>query len=156
QHQRLHRSRRTGRALSRRAPGVRPHGFALQNLPDSHPTRGARATLHSLLSQLPAVTDYRRRMNAEEAKRAAAHAALRYLPEAGVIGLGCGSTARYFIEFVAELVRGGRQLVGVPSSEQSRRLALQLGIQLLSDTGPWSISVSVDGADEVSKDLDLI
>src|SRR5690606_3111546 len=47
-------------------------------------------------------------------------------------------------------------LVGVPSSEQSRRLALQLGIQLLSDTGPWSISVSVDGADEVSKDLDLI
>jgi ribose 5-phosphate isomerase A len=95
-------------------------------------------------------------MNSDDAKRAAARAALRYLPEAGVIGLGSGSTAKFFVEAVAELVGQGRQLVGVPTSEQTRGYALQLGIPLLPDRGPWSIDVTVDGADEVSKDLDLI
>ena len=95
-------------------------------------------------------------MNAEDAKRAAAHRALHYLPESGVIGLGSGSTAVYFIEAVAELVRQGRQLVGVPTSVHSRTLAQRLGIELLGDAGPWEIEVTVDGADEVSRELDLI
>jgi ribose 5-phosphate isomerase A len=92
----------------------------------------------------------------DEAKRRAAQAALAFVPEAGIVGLGTGSTTRYFIEGVAELVAQGRALQGVPTSEQSRELASRLGIPLLANDGPWDIAVCVDGADEVSPSLDLI
>ncbi len=92
----------------------------------------------------------------EEAKRRAGRAALELLPESGVVGLGTGSTTRFFIEGVGELVRAGRRLTGVPTSQQSRALASELGIPLLPDTGPWQIDICVDGADEVSDALDLI
>jgi ribose 5-phosphate isomerase A len=95
-------------------------------------------------------------MTPDEAKRAAARAALEHLPAEGLIGLGTGSTARLFIEGVAELVRHGRALRGVPTSEASREQAEALGIPLLADEGPWQIEVCVDGADEVSAELDLI
>ena len=89
-------------------------------------------------------------------KRKAAQAALVHLPETGLLGLGTGSTTRWFIEAVGELVRGGRQFSAVPTSNASRTLAQQCGIPLLDDAGPWRIDVCVDGADEVSKSLDLI
>jgi ribose 5-phosphate isomerase A len=73
-----------------------------------------------------------------------------------VLGLGSGSTARLFIEQVGELIAQGRPFRGVPSSEASRALAGRLGIPLLSDDGPWAIDVTVDGADEVDRDLNLI
>jgi ribose 5-phosphate isomerase A len=92
----------------------------------------------------------------DDAKRVAAEAALKLLPERGVIGLGSGSTARLFIEGVGRLVNEGRALVGVATSDQSRKQAEALGIPLLPDTGPWAIDVCVDGADEVSAALDLI
>jgi ribose 5-phosphate isomerase A len=92
----------------------------------------------------------------DEAKRAAARAALSELPERGVVGLGSGSTSRIFVEELAPLVRAGRAIVGVPSSESTRELAATLGIPLLGDEGPWKIDVNVDGADEVSEALDLI
>lgn len=90
------------------------------------------------------------------AKQAAAEAALAYVPEKGVVGLGSGSTARYFIDGVGRLVKEGRELLAVPTSEESRRQAEALGIPLASEDGPWDIDVTVDGADEVSAALDLI
>jgi ribose 5-phosphate isomerase A len=95
-------------------------------------------------------------MSDDEAKQRAARAALEHLPESGVIGLGTGSTTRFFIEGVAELVNSGRRFVGVPTSQQSRALATQCGIPLLEDAGPWQIDLCVDGADEVSDTLDVI
>jgi ribose 5-phosphate isomerase A len=95
-------------------------------------------------------------MNRDEAKRLAARAALELLPEEGIVGLGSGSTAQIFIDGVGELVKAGRKLRGVATSEASRAQAERLGIPLLDDTGPWAIDVSVDGADEVSRELDLI
>jgi ribose 5-phosphate isomerase A len=95
-------------------------------------------------------------MSDEALKRAAARAALDLLPEAGVLGLGTGSTTRWFIEGVGDLVRAGRRFVGVPTSRASRALAQQVGIPLLEDAGPWQIDLCVDGADEVSAALDLI
>lgn len=91
-----------------------------------------------------------------QAKREAARAAIALLPERGVIGLGSGSTAEFFIEEVGRLVAAGRELVGVPTSEASRKQAAALGIPLLDDGGPWEVDVCVDGADEVSDSLDLI
>jgi ribose 5-phosphate isomerase A len=95
-------------------------------------------------------------MPADEAKRMAARAALAELPGGGVIGLGTGSTARFFVEELGARVRAGLSVVGVPSSEATRSLASSCGIPLLDDRGPWDIDVNVDGADEVSGALDLV
>jgi ribose 5-phosphate isomerase A len=92
----------------------------------------------------------------EDSKREAARSALADLPESGIVGLGSGSTSRLFIDEVGALVRSGRQLRGVPTSDGSRRQAESLGIPLLSDEGPWDIAVTVDGADEVDAQLNLI
>ncbi len=95
-------------------------------------------------------------MTAEDAKREAARSALVELPESGVVGLGSGSTSRLFIDEVGALVQKGRQLRGVPTSEGSKLQAQALGIPLLGDEGPWDIAVTVDGADEVDANLNLI
>lgn len=95
-------------------------------------------------------------MDQNDAKRLAARAALDLLPEHGVIGLGSGSTAKLFIDGVGDLVRAGRRLRGVPTSQASKEQAERLGIPLLPDDGPWDVDVCVDGADEVSAELDLI
>src|SRR5215472_11832788 len=92
----------------------------------------------------------------DDAKRAAARAALEELPHEGIIGLGSGSTTRFFIDEVGALVRAGRKLVGVPTSIASRTQAASLGIPLLDDEGPWDVAVTVDGADEVDDALHLI
>ena len=89
-------------------------------------------------------------------KRKAALAAIAELPPEGVIGIGSGSTARLFIAALGELVAGGRRYTCVPTSEASRQQAQELGLPLLPDDGPWDIAVTVDGADEVSDELDLI
>ncbi len=95
-------------------------------------------------------------MDLDTAKRLAAAAAADLLPTEGVIGLGSGSTTRFFIAEVGKLVARGHALAGVPTSRRSRELATELGIPQLDDFGPWSIDVCVDGADEVSEELDLI
>ncbi len=95
-------------------------------------------------------------MNSDEAKLTAARSALAELPEAGVVGLGSGSTAKLFIDEVGKLVQAGRKLVGVPTSEASRAQAIALEIPLLGDDGPWDIALTVDGADEVDEALNLI
>jgi ribose 5-phosphate isomerase A len=95
-------------------------------------------------------------MTQDEAKLLAARAALELLPEEGVIGLGSGSTAKLFIDEVGALVKAGRRLTGVATSEASRAQAQSLGIPLLPDDGPWDIALTVDGADEVSAALDLV
>src|SRR2546423_1796082 len=92
----------------------------------------------------------------EEAKKAAARAALAELPDEGVIGLGTGSTTRFFIDAVGEAVQARKKDIGVPTSEASRKQATELGIPLFSDEGPWDIAVCVDGADEVDPNLDLV
>jgi ribose 5-phosphate isomerase A len=61
-----------------------------------------------------------------------------------------------FLEALGDAVREGRKLVGVASSEATRSRARALGIPLLGDDGPWPIAVTVDGADEVDRALDLI
>ena len=54
------------------------------------------------------------------------------------------------------MVKEGYDLLAVPTSEESRCQAEALGIRLASEDGPWAIDVTVDGADEVSAELDLI
>lgn len=76
--------------------------------------------------------------------------------EGMIVGLGTGSTAAPFIKALAERVKSGLAITGVPTSVYSKKLAEELGIRLavLNDVG--SIDLTIDGADEVDPQLQLI
>jgi ribose 5-phosphate isomerase A len=73
-----------------------------------------------------------------------------------VVGLGTGSTAAFFIKLLAEQVKSGLRVRGIPTSVRSRELALSLGIPLTTLDECQEIAVTVDGADEVDPQLRLI
>src|SRR5882757_700286 len=89
-------------------------------------------------------------------KRAVAAKALDYVQDGMKLGLGSGSTAEMFVEMLAPRVRGGEKLLCVPTSEKSAALARKLGLTLaaLDDLAP--LDLTVDGADEVDRNLNLI
>lgn len=88
-------------------------------------------------------------MSPDRAKANAAAAALDYIEDGMTVGLGTGSTAKFFVEMLAEEVADGMVIRGVPTSEQTRRLAENHGIPLLPVERVQRIEVTVDGADEV-------
>lgn len=92
----------------------------------------------------------------DEFKKQAAIAALDEIRSGMVVGLGTGSTATHFIRGLGEKLRAGMKVVAIPTSEESRRLAEEVGIPLTSFKEQLDIDVTVDGADEVSPHLDLI
>ncbi len=89
-------------------------------------------------------------------KHAAAARALEFITPGMKVGLGSGSTSEAFINLLGARVRGGLDIVGVPTSEKTAQLARSLGIALgnLNDLAP--LDVDVDGADESDHNLDLI
>jgi ribose 5-phosphate isomerase A len=93
----------------------------------------------------------------DELKLAAAEAAMAFLPSEGIIGLGTGSTARHAIRLIAErIARQEVKLLAVATSTDSAQAAVEAGIPLLGDDGPWEVGVTFDGADEASPSLDLV
>ena len=89
-------------------------------------------------------------------KEHAAHAAMEFVEDGMTIGLGTGSTAKYFVQFLAEEVADGLVVRGVPTSEQTRRLAESLGVPLVEVDQVERIHLTVDGADEVDENAQLI
>jgi len=89
-------------------------------------------------------------------KRAVAAKALEYVQDGMKLGLGSGSTAEIFVEMLAPRVRGGEKLLCVPTSERTAALARKLGLTLaaLDDLAP--LDLTIDGADEADRNLDLI
>ena len=81
--------------------------------------------------------------------------ALELVADAEVIGLGTGRAASAFVRALGVEARAGRVVRGVPTSEASAALARAAGIPLVGLDEP-SIDVTVDGADEVDPDLNLI
>ena len=92
----------------------------------------------------------------DDLKKQAALAALDEIRDGMVVGLGTGSTATHFIRGLGERVRSGLKVSGIPTSEESRRLAEEVGVPLTTFRNHPEIDVTVDGADEVSPQLDLI
>jgi ribose 5-phosphate isomerase A len=92
----------------------------------------------------------------DELKRLSAIAALDEIRNNMIVGLGTGSTASHFIRELGKRVQGGLRVLGIPTSEASRLLAEEVGVPLTSLKEHPEIDVTVDGADEVSPDLDLI
>lgn len=93
-------------------------------------------------------------MNADEMKRQAAEAAIEYLPQGGIIGVGTGSTVNHFIDALAAVK--GRFDGAVSSSEASTERMKKHGIEVLDLNATGGLEVYVDGADESNRQLHLI
>jgi ribose 5-phosphate isomerase A len=91
----------------------------------------------------------------ERAKRAVGAAAARFVRDGMTLGLGTGSTARWFIDAVARLVADGADLRGVATSRASEIQARDAGIPIVELPGS-GVDLAVDGADSVDPDLRLI
>jgi ribose 5-phosphate isomerase A len=93
-------------------------------------------------------------MNAEDMKRAAAAAALSYIKNDMVVGVGTGSTTNYFIDLLATVK--GRIEGAVASSEASAARLRQHHIPVFDLNATGDLDLYVDGADEANKHLQLI
>jgi ribose 5-phosphate isomerase A len=91
-------------------------------------------------------------------KRRAAEAALKFVKDGMIVGLGTGSTADEFLQALAAAIKAGklRGIRGIPTSERSQQRSQELGIPLLELSDAARPDVTVDGADEVAPGLDLI
>jgi ribose 5-phosphate isomerase A len=94
--------------------------------------------------------------DAEKLKHAAAARAVEFVRPGMRLGLGTGSTARHFVTLLAERVRAGLDVVGVPTSEATRADAERQGIRLTTLDETPALDLTVDGADEIAPDLSLI
>ena len=72
-----------------------------------------------------------------------------------LLGLGSGSTSRYFTEGVGRLVADGMKVRAVPTSRETAELAAELAIPIVTEL-VGQIDLAVDGADEVDPALNLI
>jgi ribose 5-phosphate isomerase A len=95
-------------------------------------------------------------MDVELLKREAARRALEFVRPGMKLGLGSGSTAAHFVEVLAERMKTGLDIVGVPSSEAIRAQAIRLGIPLTTLDEAPELDLTVDGADEIDQELNLI
>jgi ribose 5-phosphate isomerase A len=92
-----------------------------------------------------------------EWKRAAAQAAVATIPDGAIVGLGSGSTAELMLRELAARVGQGLRVTGVPTSEHTHQAAAALGIPLADVNDVPALTVSIDGADEVTLPrLDLV
>ena len=94
----------------------------------------------------------------EELKRRAADAAVEQVQSGMVLGLGSGTTVSHALQSLAEMLRAGKLdgICGVPSSIQTEKRAKELGIPLTSLDRHPVLDLTIDGADEVDPDLNLI
>ncbi|MCZ8511056.1 ribose-5-phosphate isomerase RpiA [Paenibacillus filicis] len=90
------------------------------------------------------------------AKKIAGEKAADYVKDGMTVGLGTGSTVYWTILKLGERVKQGLELRGVPTSERTRQLAEQLGIPLVPLAEAEPLDLTIDGADEISDELDLI
>ena len=94
----------------------------------------------------------------EGLKRAAALRAAEWIRDGMVLGLGTGSTVYHLLEEIAaQRSRGAwKEIVGVPTSKRTEELARRFGIPLTTLAERPELDLTIDGADEVDPDLDLI
>jgi len=94
-------------------------------------------------------------MSQDELKTAAARAVLAHVEDGMKLGIGTGSTAEAFVHLLAEKVGDGMRVVGVPTSERTARLCLELGVPLTSLDEEPRLDLCIDGADEIDPALNL-
>lgn len=91
---------------------------------------------------------------ADDLKRAAAEAAIAHVPTGGVVGVGTGSTANFFIDALGKVKH--RVDAAVASSEATASRLRAVGIEVLDLNCVEELRVYVDGADEITRGLHMI
>jgi ribose 5-phosphate isomerase A len=91
-----------------------------------------------------------------KAKENAALAALDMVESGMTLGLGSGSTAEIFIEYLGDKVKEGLDVRGIPTSKASEDCAKEFGVPLIDPDKVETIQLTIDGADEVDENFQLI
>lgn len=91
-------------------------------------------------------------------KQQAAEFAVRFIQSGMRVGLGTGSTAYFATRRIAQLIHDGilKDIIGFPTSKAAWQLAEESGIPLMNDSMPENLDITIDGADEVDPNLNLI
>lgn len=89
-------------------------------------------------------------------KKSAGEKSAQYIKPGMIVGLGTGSTAYWAIHAIADRVKKGLDIKAIATSTNSEKLALELGITIVSFAEIDHIDITIDGADEVNPSLELI
>ena len=92
----------------------------------------------------------------EELKKIAAHEAVKEIKDGMIVGLGTGSTAKYAVIKLGEMVKEGIEIVGIATSLRSEKLAKEVGIKVADINEYEEIDITIDGADQVDTKKNLI
>tara|TARA_R110002050_G_scaffold38844_2_gene95586 strand:- start:2503 stop:3180 length:678 start_codon:yes stop_codon:yes gene_type:complete len=95
-------------------------------------------------------------VSAVNEKKVAALEAVKYIKDGMTVGLGTGSTAYFMIEAIGERVRNGLEIKAVATSDETEKLAKKLGINVITLAEAKKLDVTIDGADEVDGQFQLI
>ena len=89
-------------------------------------------------------------------KQLAAEAACEYIKDGMIVGLGTGTTAEFAVRKIGKLVREGISIRGIPTSYRTKKLAEAEGIPLIDFSESMFIDLTIDGADEIDGNLNMI
>jgi len=92
----------------------------------------------------------------DEAKRRAAEQAVEMVTDGQIVGLGTGSTSRFATEALGRRVAGGMHIQGVATSEATAQMARAMGIPILDLNDVSAVDLTIDGADEIDTDFNMI
>ncbi len=96
------------------------------------------------------------KLDPEDAKKLVGEKAAEFVKDGMVVGLGTGSTAYYTINKLGEMVADGLDIKAIPTSKASEKQAIEVGIPLVGLEFHPVIDITIDGADEIDPDLNLI
>jgi ribose 5-phosphate isomerase A len=102
------------------------------------------------------ITHFGEHLEREELKKLAGEKAVEYIEDGMIVGLGTGSTVEYSLRKLGTLVRDGLNIKGIPTSMHTRRIAKEQNIPLTTLEENPEIDLTIDGADEVDSNLNLI
>ncbi len=89
-------------------------------------------------------------------KQLSAEAACDYVKDGMIVGLGTGTTAEFAVRKIGKLVREGLSIRGIPTSNTTKELAEAEGIPLIDFSDSMFIDLTIDGADEIDGNLNMI
>ena len=95
-------------------------------------------------------------MDQEKLKQLTAEKAVEEVQSRMVVGLGTGSTVYYTLLKLGEMIRNGLDIIGIPTSQHTEKISQEQGIPLSTLEQHPVVDVTIDGADEVNPDLNLI
>ena len=93
-------------------------------------------------------------MNAAQQKQRAAEAAIDYIPDGAIVGVGTGSTVNYFIEALGNIRHKISAVIA--SSQATKERLLALGFEAIDPNLVEEVTIYIDGADEINGELQMI